>query len=109
MILQEAERLLPGWEFQTIERNGVHAGWVCIKGAEIHCARDESFKGRWLTRQTIEKMMLPILKKHGYVLTKVRTSNALGHEFVTRLGFKKVGTDGTNTLYRAERLNHARL
>jgi len=98
-----------GWSFEEIRRNGQLAGWVSIKGAEVHCFRVDDFAGKWLTRQDVARILGPVMKKYGHVLTKVRRQNLCGHEFVKRLGFVPATDDGAHIHYRAERLKHARL
>jgi hypothetical protein len=98
----------PGWDVTPIYRDGHLAGFFCTQGNEIHAYRSDDFKGRWLTHQDIERLTKPLFERYGFVQTRVRTSNDTGHKFVQRLGFTKTGEDGGLTLYRAERLNHAR-
>lgn len=114
MTQQEAERLLgfsvgDGWTFTAVNRGGELAGFVMQRGAEVHAYRLPSFNGRWFTRQDVERVLLPILKTHGEVTTKVRADNTTGRKFVTRLGFVKVGDSSDVHIFRATRFNHARL
>ncbi len=114
MTQDEAERLLcfkvePGWTFVPIRRAGELAGFVMQQGPEVHVHRLPAFTGRWFTRQDVERVLLPILKTHGEVTTKVRADNLTGQKFVTRLGFVRVGEGPGVHLFRATRLNHARL
>ena len=98
-----------GWTEHPVLREGQQVGFFCVMGNEIHCYRVESFNGRWLTRQDIERLTAPLIQQYGHVTTKVRKANSAGHRFVTRLGFKAMADDGTNIHYKAERLHHARL
>lgn len=101
--------LIPaGWDEYTVCRQGVKVGSIITKDGEIHCMRDESAKGRWLTRQDLENTILPIIKQYGFATTKVRLLNNAGHHFVTRIGFRPTGSDLKNIIYRIERLHHAR-
>lgn len=114
MTKEEAEALIgcefpEGWSFQEIRRNGELAGFFCTKENEIHCHRLESYSGRWLTRQDIERLIRPLFLRHGVLKTKVRRHNDVGHAFVQRLGFEPVGADALCVYYEARKINHARL
>lgn len=98
-----------GWEVVEIMRSGELAGLFCTKENEIHCHRIESFAGRWLTRQDIERLIQPLFVRFGFLKTKVRKQNMIGHEFVQRLGFKPVSDDGLCVFYESRKINHARL
>lgn len=89
-------------------RDGEQVGFFCVQGSEIHCYRLESSKGRWLTRQDLERLTAPLFRQFGHITTRVRKANMAGHRFVTRLGFVATADDDTNIHYRAERLHHAR-
>lgn len=113
MTQSEAESLTgykfpDGWEFVEILRGGELAGFFCTKGDEIHCHRIESFSGRWLTRQDIERIITPIFTKFCTIKTKVRKQNSIGHRFVQRLGFSHVAEDEFCIFYEARSINHAR-
>ncbi|MBI2725397.1 MAG: hypothetical protein HYX42_04020 [Polaromonas sp.] len=90
-------------------RSGQKVAFFMVKGNEIHCMRGESHKGRWLTRQDLERLTAPIFREYGHLTTKVSSHNSAGQRFVRRLGFYALSDDGTNIYFRAERLNHARL
>ena len=97
-----------GWTEHPIYRDGCQVGFFCVQGNEIHCYRLESAKGRWITRQDLERLTVPLFKQYGCIITKVRKANTIGHRFVTRLGFAATASDDLNIYYRAERLHHAR-
>lgn len=98
-----------GWSFVEIDRRGELAGFLCIKGDEIHCYRKEAHRGHWLSRQVLERHVQPLIDKYGKATTTVRTENAQGHFFVQRLGFVRVGEEDGLTRYELKRLKHARL
>lgn len=98
-----------GWDFHEVRQGGVLAGFFCTKGAEIHAFRVPEFRGRWLTRQAIERVIAPILAEFGEIKTAVRIENLAGHEFVTRLGFVATGQDDRNINYMTKKVHHARL
>lgn len=62
-----------------------------------------------MQHQDIARLLGPILKQYGHLITKVRQNNHTGHKFVTRMGFSETNRDDANIYYKAERLNHARL
>lgn len=99
----------PGWATHPVYRAGELAGFFCTLGNEIHCHRMQSFRGRWLTRQDLERLTRPLFEKYGHLTTKVRKANACGQKFVGRLGFVPSGEDETTIHYTAERLHHARI
>ena len=57
----------------------------------------------------ITSVLGQLIAKHGYVVTKVTKSNAVGHRFVTRIGFHATGEDSVSIHYQIESLKHARL
>lgn len=102
--------LLPdGWTVVDVVRAGEVVGFFCTKGNEIHCWREESHAGHWLTRQDIERLTEPLFRQYGHITTKVRANNATGQVFVTRLGFTETHRDDLLIHYQCERLRHARL
>lgn len=101
--------LIPaGWQEYPVYRQGAKVGSIITKDSEIHCMRDESAKGKWLSRTDLKNTILPIIKQYGFATTKVRLLNNAGHRFVTRIGFSPAGSDLKNIIYRIERLHHAR-
>lgn len=98
----------PGWEFTEIKRGGELAGFVMARGNEVHVYRLPAFDGRWFVRGDIERVLTPLIKEHGCVVTKVRASNRVGQRFCGRIGFVKTGADGDVITMKLERLNHAR-
>jgi RimJ/RimL family protein N-acetyltransferase len=102
--------LLPeGWSTVDVIRQGEVVGFFCTKDNEIHCWRDESHKGRWITRQDLERLTAPLFARFGHIKTSVRLENRAGHHFVSRLGFIETGRDDNLVFYKCERLKHARL
>lgn len=115
MDADEAARLLgwevvpDGWGFIEIHRGGMLSAFVLIKGNEIHVHRLSAFKGRWLTRQDVERICLPLIAEYGEIRTTVLSKNDVGHAFVQRLGFTRTHESRGVVHYRTERLKHARL
>jgi hypothetical protein len=102
-------KLPEGWTEHLVLRNNKKVGLFVIQANEIHCLRDDSYAGRWLTRQDLERLTQPIFQKYGYLVTKVSNGNLNGDRFVKRLGFYKIFNDCDNTHYRADKLNHSRV
>jgi hypothetical protein len=97
-----------GWEFTEIKRLGKVCGFICTKESEVHCWRMSDMSGKWFTRQDVERLLVPMLIEYGEITTKVMRLNSAGHQFVQRLGFVKIGDDGTSIIYNCKRLKHAR-
>lgn len=102
------DQLPEGWTIVDVVRGGEVVGFFCTSGPEIHCWREETHKGRWLTRQDLERLTRPLFHLYGRITTKVRIGNEQGHRFVTRLGFVPVGADSQTIHYECKRLRHAR-
>lgn len=114
MTQQEAEQLLgfevsPGWVFHEIKRGGVLAGFVMQLGAELHVFRLPEFRGRWLMREEIERILGDTVAAYGKATTKTTKQNTTGQRFIQRLGFTQVADDGQVIHYECERPQHARL
>ena len=101
--------LLHDWEHHFIKRHGETVGCIFVQGNEVHCWREPSANGCWGTRGDITNVMGQLIAKHGHVKTSFMKSNAIGHKFVTRMGFHAAGEDSHSIYYKAERLKHERL
>jgi hypothetical protein len=97
------------WDVVEVKRAGKRVGFFIVCGNEIHCFRVDDAKGRWITRQDLERLTKPVFKKFGALTTRVRKENEQGHTFVQRLGFVPVGDDAATIHYECKRLKHARL
>lgn len=102
------DRIPAGWDVQEVNRDGKRVGFFCVQENEIHCWRDESAAGRWITRQDLERLTKPLFLKYGVIKTKVRIQNLQGHRFVSRLGFHATSQDDHFIYYECKRLRHAR-
>jgi hypothetical protein len=69
------------WTLHEILRNGELAGVVMIKGNEIHCAVNDTFRGRWGFKDSIS------LLRPGMV-TQTNKRNLTARRFLERLGFR---------------------
>lgn len=85
------------------------SAFFIVKGNEIHCWRDESVAGRWITRKDIEGVTEPLMREYGYVCTSVEHGNSQGQRFVQRLGFVESFTSPTHTYYVSKRMAHLRM
>jgi ribosomal protein S18 acetylase RimI-like enzyme len=109
MTQDEAERLLgfkvgEGWSFADVSRG---AGFVMVRGSEIHAWRHPEYAGRWMSRGEIRRVLQPLIDQFGAVTTTVRKTNTTGQRFVSRLGFEPVGECDLNILFEMTRLKHA--
>jgi|TARA_R110000744_G_scaffold370804_1_gene481533 hypothetical protein len=91
------------WEFHPVRQDNSLVAVVMSLENEVHVAIDQTYKGRWLSKGTIDKILGEKLAKYGSVKTCVGMDNEIGKRFVERLGFE---ADTTN--YVLEELNHAR-
>lgn len=77
---------------------------VLTRGPEIHTAFGPApFWCRLYVREAVQFL----IDKYGYAMTSVRRSNARGHRFVERIGFKQYDADERHIYYRIERLSDA--
>lgn len=83
-----------GWTF--IDANGAI---VLLKGNEVHVGVPPSVRGRWFSRADFKALFGSLLQVYGLVKTTVRNSNAAGHKFVRRLGFRESYSDDQATSY----------
>ena len=89
------------WTFHPIIQEGSLVAVVTVVNNEVHVAIDQTYKGRWLTKGTINKILGDLLAKYGSVITCVGIDNKVGNRFVTRLGFEPETTG-----YELTKLNH---
>ena len=89
------------WTFHPIIQEDSLVAVVTVVNNEVHVAIDQEYKGRWLTKGVINKILGDLLKKYGSVITCVGIDNEVGKRFVTRLGFEPETTG-----YELTKLNH---
>lgn len=95
-------RAMHGFHFEPVLVDGALAGAIATRGAEIHaCILPHAFS-RWARRGLWQKHLAPILEAHGHAITHVTAGNAVGEEFVLRLGFKFVHEKDGTAEYRLE-------
>lgn len=95
-------RQLKEWELKPVEQDGLVVAVVMVKGNEVHVTVKDGYRGKWLGRGTIRTILGGILEECGSVTTSVSFGNALGREFVERLGFVPDAVT-----YTLEKLKHA--
>lgn len=98
----------PGWEFHDIKREGQLSGFVMTKDNEVHVFRLPAFNGRWFVRGDIDRVLEPLVRQFGCVVTKVMNQNKAGRRFCKRIGFVETSVDGDVVNMKLERWNHAR-
>jgi len=76
------------WTFHPIKQGDVLVAVVTALDNEVHVNIDQAYKGRWLTKGVIKKILGDIISKYGSVVTCVEIDNEVGKKFVARLGFK---------------------
>ena len=76
------------WEFHPVRQDNSLVAVVSVLGNEVHVNIDQAYKGRWLTKGVIKKILGDIISKYGSVITCVGIDNEVGKKFLARLGFK---------------------
>jgi hypothetical protein len=76
------------WKFHPVKQNEDLVAVVSVLGNEVHVNIDQAYKGRWLTKGVIKKILGDIISKYGSVITCVGIDNEVGKKFLARLGFK---------------------
>lgn len=98
---QDFKNAVKDWEINPVFVSGEIVGAVLVKDSEIHaCVKREGFC-RWFGKPMLKILNRTILK-HGYATTSVSAGNMIGHEFVSRLGFEKIGTRADVWIYRKD-------
>jgi hypothetical protein len=98
-----AERV-KDWEILPVVQCGKMFGGVMVKGNEIHVGFAE--KPNASIRKNIREILLPLLEKHGFVITYVSKNNLNGLKFCKRLGFVELSQDNDKILLRCDRSNY---
>lgn len=92
---------IKGWNLHPIEREGNLAAVVATKDNEVHVAVDQAYRGKWLGRDSIKRILGGILNEYGQAVTSVGYDNYAASSFLRRLGFVP-----DSIVYRLEKLNH---
>jgi hypothetical protein len=109
MTREEAQKasgyIIPGeWGYVPV---GSSAFFI-VKGNEIHCWRDPSVAGRWISRSDIHNVTAPLLQKFGCVFTSVENDNIQGQRFVRRLGFVESFRSPSHVFYVSTHMAHCK-
>jgi len=101
MSYEEAMETLSHYEALPVTRaDGVHIGTILKRNKEVHfCFFREHRSHRNMTRDILDRHLLPVLKSNGFLVTKVASEEAEGERFVKKLGFEFLGStiDGFKT------------
>lgn len=97
---QDMKARSSGFEMLAIMDGHNPVGVIAIKGPEIHAGVTRDYRGRVFNRRILKTTLWAVVKKNGYAITTVRKSNAVGQDFVSRLGFYPVGEDANCIHYR---------
>jgi hypothetical protein len=92
------------WEILPVMHRGELIGGVMIKGNELHVGFAKKPKAS--IRGNIKEVMLPLLEKHGFVITYVSKNNLNGLKFCKRLGFVELSQESDRILLRCDRSNY---
>lgn len=82
--------------------DGVAAFISIVNGPEFHFESLET--GHPLTRKMIKDFLKPIIEQHGYAITRTPMEDEKQQRFNLLLGFKEVGRDEYDVIYRIERI-----
>ena len=104
MDFDSFNRMLEDWDVEYIEINGTRVGVFFNKGTEIHFSILPRYRGKWLSKRLVRKLLSPLLDKYGFITTMVPDNKPHGHKIVQKFGFYEVGRIQHFTVYRLERL-----
>ncbi len=96
---QQFAAMVCDWDIEPIIVDGRVVGGVMTRGDEIHVGVIPEGRRRWLTRSLVRKTLGHVMNRYGRATTKVMRDNAAGHQFVTRLGFRKCAEDADLVYY----------
>lgn len=95
---------LKDWDVLPVIQQGVLFGGVLVKNNEIHVGFAEKPKAS--IRKNIKEVMIPLLQKHGFLITYVSKNNLNGLKFCKRLGFVEVAEDNDKIMLKCNRSNY---
>lgn len=82
---------LGSWDVKAFCRGDDPVGMLMVKGNELHVAVLPEVRGKWLSRRLIREVLSPLIRQHGEAVTTVVKENAVGNDFIKRLGFDDSG------------------
>jgi hypothetical protein len=94
MSIEEAVDMLGPYELIPVKDGaGQHIGTVLKRNKEVHFAFYRKYRMRRLiTRELIDTYLAPMLRKNGYLVTKVADDEHESERFIVKLGFELIGS-----------------
>jgi hypothetical protein len=97
---EEFSEALKDWETIPLMQNDRLIGGVIVKGNELHVGYAEKPKAS--IRANIKETLIPLIKKHGFVVTSVAKDNIDGLIFCKRLGFVETSQNSDKILLKCD-------
>lgn len=94
---------LDKYQFHPAYTNGEVVGYMLTDGQEVHMM---ACPGGKMTRRHIRELLVPYLKKHGWLWTAA-LKDSPSNQFLLRFGFKQTGGDGVKNFYRIDEVKYA--
>jgi hypothetical protein len=94
------ERCWRGWTIEGYERGGELVGATLVNGPEFHFVLFNPDKPITLT--DVRHCLAPVLAAHGHVITRTPHHDTRQHRFNRVAGFRQIGGDEFNVIYRME-------
>ena len=94
-----ARRAFATWELVPYLVDGAIAGVAFLQGAEIHVAVFPEFRHRALQKHRIRAFLAPLVRRMGFLVTRVNQHDAGKRRFVERVGFEHVTDNGHSSFY----------
>lgn len=91
---------LRAFDIEPVQRDGVLLGAVLRREDELHFV---TFKNGPIPRQVVREALAPQFEKYGYVTTRTPKVEARQHRFNRIVGFRQVGEDEYDILYKMRR------
>ncbi len=81
------------WEAVPFKLAGEVVGVSVLKGTEIHFARNAQAVARGSVRGAARAHLAPLLRRHGFLTTRVLPGQAEQRRFIERIGFRRTWSD----------------
>lgn len=91
------------WRVTPLYVHGEVVGAVLQEGPEMHVAVLPKAHRRWARPSIWRQLIDGTIDRYGYAITSVAEANTDGQAFVSRLGFRETGRNGSFIFYRLER------
>jgi hypothetical protein len=99
---EDARSMLDGFEMIPYVEDGVHMATLLKMNSEVHFSIFKTFRGKNITRRRLKEFLLPILKREGFLTTKLHKDEP--SRFIEKLGFVKVGESLSHNIYMMNEL-----